>query len=175
LNQVVPEIFKISRVTPVYKSGVTTELGNYRPIAIISPFSKVLERLVYNQVFSFIEKQKIIFEYQFGFRKGHSTEHAILETIEYLKTAIDENKVTCAIFLDFSKAFDTIDHKILLDKMNSYGICRIAHEWFSSYISNRKQYVKVCETESSMKTMTCGVPQGSTLGPLPFLLKNTSI
>jgi retron-type reverse transcriptase len=116
---VVPEIFKISRVTPVYKSGVSTELGNYRPIAIISPFSKVLERLVYNQVFSFIEKQKIIFEYQFSFRKGHSTEHAILETIEYLKTAIDENKVTCAIFLDFSKAFDTIDHKILLDKMNS--------------------------------------------------------
>ena len=81
---VVPEIFKISRVTPVYKSGVSTELGNYRPIAIISPFSKV----------SFLEKQKIIFEYQFSFRKGHSTEHAILETIEYLKTAIDENKVT---------------------------------------------------------------------------------
>ena len=77
---IVPEIFKTSRVTPVYKSGVTTELGNYRPIAIISPFSKVLERLVYHQIFAFLEKKKILFDYQFGFRKGHSTEHAILET-----------------------------------------------------------------------------------------------
>jgi hypothetical protein len=81
-----------TRVTSVYKSGVTTELGNYRPIAIVSPFSKVLERLIYNQIFAFLEKEKILFDYQFGFRKGHSTEHAILETIENLKAAIDENK-----------------------------------------------------------------------------------
>jgi hypothetical protein len=87
-----------------------------------------------------------------------------------LKTAIDENKITCAIFLDFSKAFDTINHEILLDKIHSYGIRGVANKWFSSYISDRKQYVKIGETESSMKTMTCGVPQGSTLGPLLFLL-----
>jgi hypothetical protein len=87
-----------------------------------------------------------------------------------LKTAIDENKITCAIFLDFSKAFDTINDEILLDKMHSHGIRGVANKWFSSYISDRKQYVQIGETESSMKTMTCGVPRGSTLEPLLFLL-----
>ena len=163
-------MFKISRVTPVFKNGITTELGNYRPIAIISPFSKILERLVYDQLILFLEKQKILFDYQFGFRKGHSTEHAILETLENFKTAIDENKVTCGIFLDFSKAFDTINHNILLEKIHCYGIRGLPHAWFSSYISDRKQYVKIGDTESSLRAMTCGIPQGSTLGPLLFLL-----
>lgn len=165
-----PEAFKISRVTPIFKNGMTTELGNYRPIAIISPFSKILERLIYDQLFIYLEKKNILYDYQFGFRKGHSTEHAILETIENLKTAIDDNKITCGIFLDFSKAFDTINHKILLDKINAYGIRGLTQKWFSSYITDRKQYVKIGDAESSMKTITCGVPQGSTLGPLLFLL-----
>ena len=166
----VPELFKISNVTPIFKSGAVTELGNYRPIAVISPFSKVLERLVYQQLVSFLEKQCLLFNFQFGFRKGYLTEYAILETLENLNSATDDEKVTCAIFLDFSKAFDTINHQILLDKLSKYGIRGLPHAWFSSYITNRKQYVKVGNTESSLKTITCGVPQGSTLGPLPFLL-----
>ena len=163
-------INKISRITPVYKSGPVTELGNYRPIAIISPFSKILEKLIYDQLIFFLEKHGLLYDYQFGFRKGHSTEHAILETLENLKTAIDDNKVTCGIFLDFSKAFDTINHSILLSKMEKYGIRGLPHAWFSSYITNRKQYVKIGKAESGLKTMKCGVPQGSTLGPLLFLL-----
>ena len=118
---IVPDVFKISRVTPIFKSGSVIDLGNYRPIAVISPFSKVLERMVYDQLIFFLERQNILFNYQFGFRKGYSTEYAILETMETLKTAIDENKITCGIFLDFSKAFDTINHHILLEKMNKYG------------------------------------------------------
>ena len=163
---VVPEIFKISRVTPIFKSGTVTELGNYRPIAVISPFSKILERLVYNQLMSFLEKQCLLFDFQFGFRKEYSTEHAILETLENFKTAKDDNKITCGIFLDFSKAFDMINHHILLEKLKKYGIRGLPHAWFASYITNRRQYVKIGNTESSLKTVTCGVPQGSTLGPL---------
>ena len=166
----VPGLFKISKVTPIFKSGIVTELGNYRPIAVISPFSKVLDRLVYQQLVSFLEKQCLLFNFQFGFRKGYSTEYAILETLENLKSAIDDGKITCAVFLDFSKAFDTINHQILLDKLYKYGIRGLPHAWFSSYITNRKQFVKVGNTESSLKTITCGVPQGSTLGPLLFLL-----
>lgn len=110
------------------------------------------------------------FNYQFGFRKGYSTEYAILETVENLKSAIDSQQITCGIFLDFSKAFDTINHHILLGKLYKYEIQGVPHAWFSSYITNRKQYVKVGNTESSLKTITCGVPQGSTLGPLLFPL-----
>ena len=117
-----PEIFKISKVTPIFKSGSISELGNYRPIAVISPFSKVLERLVYDQLMSYLEKECLLYNFQFGFRKGYSTEYAILETVEKLKSAVDDQKVTCGIFLDFSKAFDTINHHILLEKLYKYGI-----------------------------------------------------
>lgn len=113
---IVPDIFKISRITPIFKSGTVTEPGNYRPIAIISPFGKILERLVYNQMVLFLEKHSILYNYQFGFRKGYSTEYAILEIIDNLKKAIDKKSITCGIFLDFSKAFDTINHDILLKK-----------------------------------------------------------
>ena len=104
-----PEInFKISKVTPIFKSGSLSELGNYRPIAVISPFSKVLERLVYDQLVSYLEKECLLFNFQFGFRMGYSTEYAILETVEKLKSAVDDQKITCGIFLDFSKAFGKI-------------------------------------------------------------------
>ena len=103
-----PEIFKKSKVTPIFKSGSVSELGNYRPIGVISPFSKVLERLVYNQLVSYLQKECLLFNFQFGFRKGYSTEYAIRETVEKLKSAVDDQKITCGIFLDFSKAFGKI-------------------------------------------------------------------
>ena len=122
LSGQVPAVFKIPKVTPIYKSGSMSELGNYRPISVISSFSEVLERLVYNQLMSFLEKECLLFNFQFGFRKEYSTEYAILETLENLKSAIDDQKITCGIFLDFSKAFDTINHNILLTKLHKYGI-----------------------------------------------------
>ena len=100
LSGEVPAIFEISKVTPIFKSGSMSELGNYRPIAIISSFSKVLERRVYNQRMSFLEKECLLFNFQFGFRNGYSTKYAILETLENLKSAIDDQKITCRIFLD---------------------------------------------------------------------------
>ena len=116
LSEEVPEIFKISKVTPIFKSDSLSELGNYRPIAVISPLSKVLERQVYDQLVSYLEKECLLFNFQFGFRKGYSTEYVILETVEKLKSSVDDQKITCGIFLDFSKAFDTINHHILLEK-----------------------------------------------------------
>ena len=167
---VVPDILKISRITPIYKSGDTNEPHNYRPISILSVFSKVLERLVYNQLDSFLEKYNIMYNYQFGFRKKHSTEQAILELTDKLKSAIDNKQLTCGLFLDFSKAFDTVNHKILLEKLQKYGIRGVPLQWFTSYLTNRQQYVRINTTDSEMLRMTCGVPQGSTLGPLLFLL-----
>ena len=110
-----PDILKVSQVTPIYKSGDITDSGNYRPLSILSPFTKVLERIIYNQLQSFLDKYNILCEYQFGFRKGHSTEQAILEITDKLKWAIDNKQITCGIFLDFSKAFDTVNHNILLN------------------------------------------------------------
>ena len=167
---VVPDILKISRITPIYKSGDTNGPHNYRPISILSVFSKVLERLVYNQLDSFLEKYNIMYNYQFGFRKKHSTEQAILELTDKLKSAIDNRQLTCGLFLDFSKAFDTVNHKILLEKLQKYGIRGVPLQWFTSYLTNRQQYVRIDNTDSEMLRMTCGVPQGSTLGPLLFLL-----
>ena len=109
------------------------------------------------------KKECLLFNFQFGFRKEYSTEYAILETVEKLKSAVDDHKITCGIFLDFSNAFDTINHHILLEKLCKYGIQGLPHAWFSSYITNRKQYVKVGNTESRPKTITWGVPQSSTL------------
>ena len=167
---IVPDSFKVSRITPIFKSGTETDPGNYRPIAILSPFSKILERIIYDQLMSFFNKHDILFKYQFGFRKNHSTEQAILELSDKLKTAIDDGFTTCGVFLDFSKAFDTVNHDILLKKLYKYGIRGITLDWFTSYLKNRTQYVKIGKAESMSQTIVCGVPQGSTLGPLLFLL-----
>ena len=167
---VVPNILKISQVTPVYKNGDATDPANYRPISTLSSFSKVLEKLIYNQLYNFLEKYSILYKYQFGFRKGYSTEQAILEITDSLKKAMDKKLVTCGLFLDFSKAFDTINHDILLSKLYSYGIRGNPLRWFESYLYNRNQVVKIGDTISSSQTIICGIPQGSTLGPLLFLL-----
>ena len=169
-TEVVPDILKISRITPIYKSGNSADPNNYRPISTLSPFAKVLERLVYDQLELFLTKKKIIYDYQFGFRKGYSTEQAILEITDNIKTSIDNKEITCGVFLDFSKAFDTINHQILLRKLYKYGIRGTQLAWFSDYLVNRYQYVKIGNVESDLLRITCGIPQGSTLGPLLFTL-----
>ena len=170
LQGIVPNVLKVSRITPIFKSGDATDPANYTPIAVLSPFGKVLEKIVNDQLISFIDKYNILFKYQFGFRKDHSTELAVLEITDILKTSVDNNLITCGVFLDFSKAFDTVNHEILLRKLHKYGIRGKALDWFTSYFTNRTQYVKLGNVESSFLQIVCGVPQGSTLGPLLFLL-----
>ena len=143
LIKIAPDIFKISKVTPVFKTGTVTDPGNYRPIAVLSPFAKILERLVYNQLSHFLEKENILFKHQFGFRKNYSTEQAILELTDNLKMKIDSNEAICSIFLDLSKAFDTVNHQILLQKLYRYGIRGVPLQWFKSYHEGRTQYVEV--------------------------------
>ena len=118
----------------------------------------------------FIDKHQILYKYQFWFRKVYSTEKAILEITDNLKLATDKGQITCGLFLDLSKAFDTVNHEILLSKLYLYGIRGTPHNCFESYLHNRRQYVKIDCTKSSYENITCGIPQGSTLGPLLFLL-----
>ena len=125
---------------------------------------------MYNRLASFLEKNKILFHGQFGFRANHSTNHAILLITDKIQKAIERKLYSCGIFLDLSKAFDTVNHDILLKKLENCGIRGIAKQWFCSYLSNRKQFVSLGSIKSEERLVTCGVPQGSVLGPLPFLL-----
>ena len=159
---------KLARVIPLYKGGCSENVNNYRPISILPLFSKIFERTVYNQLYNFFEKYNILTPYQYGFRKKRSTIQAVLNQLEYIYKNLDQNKTVISIFMDFSKAFDSIDHEILLKKLYFYGVRGIPHDWFSSYLSNRKQFVNVNDTNSSVKYVSHGVPQGSILGPLLF-------
>jgi hypothetical protein len=143
LTGTVPQHFKIAKVIPIFKAGDNTKLINYRPISLLSTFSKVLERLIYNKVIKFIEKHKILSLSQYGFRSGHSTSHAIIDLTNSVTHHLDSGKKVAGLFLDISKAFDSLDHKILLQKLYDYGFRGPIHAWFTSYLEDRFQYVNI--------------------------------
>ena len=170
LTGVIPNEFKMAIVTPVFKSNDKESFSNYRPISVLPCFSKILEKLMYKRIIKFIDKHNTLNEHQYGFRKKHSTNHAILELVTKITKAIDSNQYTMGVFLDLSKAFDTVNHAVLLYKLEHYGIRGIVLEWFKNYLQFRKQVVKYKITKSDSLTISCGVPQGSVLGPLLFLI-----
>ena len=133
-------------------------------------FSKLLERLLYNRLISQINDNKLFYEYQFEFQKGKSTHLAIMMLVDKITEALDQGESVVGVFLDFSKAFATVDHNILLQKMDKYGITGVELQWFEDYLSNRMQYVTYNNHKSSHEKIHCGVPQGSILGPILFLL-----
>ena len=168
---VFPDKLKIAKVTPVFKAGDATSLGNYRPISILPVFSKVLERIMYNRVYNFLTKNNLLFSRQFGFQKNTSTEHAILQLVDDIKKSFSKGEFTLGVFIDLSKAFDTVDHEIILKKLGFYGINGKAKQWFESYLRNRHQFVSFDNGKSTtLLKILCGVPQGSILGPLLFLI-----
>ena len=166
ITGIVPSSLKVANVIPVYKKGSQFSFCNYRPISLLSIFNKLLEKLVSKRLIKFIEKENILFSKQFGFRAKHSTDHAILSITDEIQRAIDEGYYSCGIFLDFSKAFDTVNHTILLRKLEYYSIRGITGSWFNSYLSNRQQTVTLNNITSTSTLTSCGVPQGSVLGPL---------
>ena len=164
-----PSGFKTARVIPIYKKGEKTECSNYRPISMLNIFNKILEKLVFTRVISFLNKNKIIYNNQFGFISNHSTSQALVNVLDRVYESLDKGDIAVGVYLDIEKAFDCINHNILLDKLKYYGIRGVAWNWFSSYLENRKQFVSVNYT-SSVMVINYGVPQGSVLGPLLFLL-----
>ena len=170
LHGVFPNELKIAKVIPLFKGGESKYLINYRPVSVLPVFSKVLEKLMYDRIMAFVKENDIIYNMQFGFRKGHSTSIALMLLTDRISKALYNGEYVLGVFLDFSKAFDTVNHEILLRKLYCYGIRGIAHDWLNSYLSCRSQYVSYEDVKSFQKTITCGVPQGSILGPLLFLL-----
>ena len=130
----------------------------------------MFEKLMHNRLYTFLEHHNILFHNQFGFRKNNSTVHTLVQITEMIKVSIDSGKFGCSIFIDLRKAFDTVNHEILLTKLEHYGIRGNMLHWFKSYLSNRKQYVSINGKSSLPLDISCGVPQGSVLGPLLFLL-----
>lgn len=165
-----PDKLKIARVTPVFKSGDKCELSNYRPISVLPCFSKILEKIVYNRTVKFLDRNNILGSYQYGFRSKYSTSMALTDISNKIVDAFEENSFLIGVFVDLSKAFDTINHDVMLTKLKHYGIRGLAHNWYNSYLSNRCQCTKFKNCTSQSKKIVCGVPQGSLLGPLLFIL-----
>ena len=166
----VPDDMKLAQVIPIYKAKNKETLNNYRPISLLPTFAKLIEKLVHKRLYNFFSAQSLFYPSQYGFRPKHSTNQAVHEFIDDTIQSLENKQHTLSVFLDLSKAFDTIDHKILINKLNWYGVRGKALDWFKSYLSTRKQYVQYYKTSSEIQTIPCGVPQGSVLGPLLFII-----
>lgn len=151
-----PKEIKTAKVIPLYKTGDRHQFTNYRPVSLLPQFSKILEKLF---IYKFIDKHKLLFESQYGFRAQRSSSMALLELIEEITSSIDKKKFAIGVFTDLKKAFDTINHKLLIKKLERYGIRGVVLHWIKSYLSNRQQFVKMGDFQSSNLDIACGVPQ----------------
>ena len=165
-----PEILKKGCITPIFKKGDSRFLDNYRPVSTLPIFGKIYEKLIFKRLHSFLSANNIIYENQFGFRKNHSTSHAVNFSVNKILGELENKKHIIGIFIDLSKAFDTISHDKLIDKLNHYGIRGKGLQILRSYLQKRTQQTKYQDTTSDECLVEYGVPQGSVLGPLLFLI-----
>ena len=167
---IVPSSWKIAKVVPIYKKGTTTDPANYRPISVLPVLSKVLEKAVHCQLMDYLEDENLLTDRQFGYRRKRSTNLATTLLLDSIKMQVGKGLLVGATFIDLSKAFDTISHAKILDKLPSYGILGQEREWMTDYLFARKQYEQIDEYTSNLQPCLNGVPQGSILGPLLFLI-----
>ena len=158
-NGLFPDKMKLAKVIPIHRKDSTQNCNNYRSISLLCLFSKIFEKLMHTRLYKFLDEKNILYPNQFDFRENHSTELAVI-------TIVDDGNFACGIFLDLKTAFDTVNHSILIRKLEHYGIRGVILEWFRSYLTNRKQFVCVIGHCSEICNITYGVPQGSVLGPL---------
>ena len=170
LTGIYPSDWKLAKVTPIFKNGSKTDLNNYRPISVIPAVAKIFEKIIYDQLCNYLNVNDLLTSCQSGFRSLHSTLTALLETSNNWCVNVDKGLLNGVIFIDLKKAFDTIDHEIILQKLAKYGVDQDALKWFKSYLANRLQRCNVHNHLSSTSPLNCGVPQGSIIGPLLFLI-----
>ena len=168
----IPESYKVAKIIPIFKAGEKNVFNNYRPISILSAFSKILEKIAANQIMKYLEKYQLLHTHQYGFRKKHSTTLPVLNLLDKIFKSLNEKdkRFSICIFADLSKAFDTVDKHIQLKKLEFYGFRNTALKWFQSYLTGRQQFISVDGTNSNKADISHGVPQGSVLGPLLFLI-----
>jgi hypothetical protein len=169
-NGIFPQKMKIAKVLPLHKKNENYLFDNYRPVSLLPSLSKLLEKIMHKQLFHYFDESKLLYDSQYGFRNRHSTELAALEIVDTLVKQMDDNEIPINIYLDLSKAFDTLDHKILISKLQFYGVGGNSLKLLKDYLTNRQQYVVFNNHESEFRKIITGVPQGSILGPLLFII-----
>ena len=164
-----PQQYQMAHISPIFKKVDELDSSNYRPVSLLSNISKFLEKAMYTRLYKFLDKFKCLYKKQFGFKNFHSTNHAFVSITEEIKQALDKDEFACGVFLDFQKAFDTVNHNIVIAKLNHYGIRGITLDWFQSYLTNCQQQTSINNTLSNKTMISHGVPQRSVVGPLLFL------
>ena len=164
----IPQDLKSARITPLHKKNSKTEAGNYPPVSVLCIISKVLEKIVFLQIDKYLKEKNVLYEHQSGFRSSHSTETCLIHLMDWIRMKSDKGNFVGMVLLDLQKAFDTVNHQILLQKLQAIGVNNSSLQWFQGYLSGRTQLVDIAGTYSSLKAVTCRVPQGSILGPLLF-------
>ena len=155
---IIPQDLKSARVTPLHKKNSKTEAGNYRPVSVLCIISKVLEKIVFLQIDKYLKEKDILYEHQSGFRSSHSTEACLIHLMDWIRMKSDKGNLVGMVLLDLQKAFDTVNHQILLQKLQAIGVNNSSLQWFQGYLSGRTQLVDIAGTYSSLKAVTCGIP-----------------
>ena len=169
-NQVIfPDLLKIANVIPIHKKDDKLDCNNYRPISLLSNVSKIHKKCMHTRSTKFLQVNKLFFSHRFCFRNGYSTNHALTSLIETIRKALDEDKFACGVSSDLQRAFDTVDHGILLSKPNHHGVRGASYQWFKSYLTGRQQHTTIAHLKSDLCSINGGVPQGSVVGPILFL------